>query len=27
LTRRKFEVALFRNPVSLQYLSNMIPRS
>jgi len=27
LTRRQFEVALFRNPVSLQYLNNIIPRS
>jgi lysozyme len=27
LTRRKFEVALFKNPVPLQYLSSLMPRS
>jgi len=27
LTRRKFEVALFKNPVPLQYLNSIMPRS
>ena len=27
LTRRKFEVALFKNPVPLKYLNGIIPRS
>jgi lysozyme len=27
LTRRQFEVALFKNPVPLQYLNNLITRS
>jgi lysozyme len=27
LTRRKFEIALFKNPVPLQYLSRLMPRS
>ena len=27
LTRRQFEVALFKNPVPLQYLSGLMPRS
>jgi lysozyme len=27
LTRRQFEVALFKNPVPLQYLSSLMPRS
>jgi lysozyme len=27
LTRRKFEVALFKNPVPLQYLESLMPRS